>query len=67
MVSVGEYLRTSYADGVPNIVLMDPMDRTTFLFVSGDLLRRDLTGFEVPGKGTPPFDSKELLSRLDQE
>jgi Uma2 family endonuclease len=53
--------------GVPNIVLMDPVDRATFLFVSGDLVRRDLTGFEVPGKGTLPFDSRELLARLDQE
>jgi Uma2 family endonuclease len=52
---------------VPNIVLMDPVDRTTFLFVSGDLVRRDLTGFEVPGKGTLPFDSRDLLARLDQE
>jgi Uma2 family endonuclease len=53
--------------GVPNIVLMDPVDRATFLFVSGDLVRRDLTGFEVPGKGTLLFDSKELLSRLDEQ
>jgi Uma2 family endonuclease len=53
--------------GVPNIVLMDPVDRATFLFVSGDLVRRDLTGFEVPGKGTLPFDSKELLAWLDSE
>jgi Uma2 family endonuclease len=53
--------------GVPHIVLMDPVDRATFLFVSGDLVRRDLTGFDVPGKGTLPFDSRELLSRLDQE
>ncbi len=53
--------------GVPNIVLMDPMDRATFLFVSGDLVRRDLTAFELPGKGTLPFDSKDLLARLDEE
>jgi Uma2 family endonuclease len=53
--------------GVPNIVLMDPVDRVTFLFVSGDLVRRDVTGFEVPGKGMVPFDSRELLARLDEE
>lgn len=53
--------------GVPNIVLMDPVDRATFLFVSGDLVRRDLTGFDIPGKGTLPFDSRELLAQLDEE
>lgn len=53
--------------GVRYIVQMDPEDRTTFVFVSGDLVRRDLSGFEVPGRGPLPFDSGELLARLDEE
>jgi Uma2 family endonuclease len=53
--------------GVRYIVQMDPEDRTTFLFVNGDLTRRDLTSFEVPGPGPVPFDTREVLSRLDQE
>jgi Uma2 family endonuclease len=55
------------AMGVRDIVLMDPADRSTFLFASGDLVRRDLTEFEIPERGTLPFDSRELLSRLDEE
>jgi Uma2 family endonuclease len=53
--------------GVQNIVQMDPEDRTTFLFLSGDLIRRDVSGFDVPGRGVLPFDSQELLTRLDLE
>jgi Uma2 family endonuclease len=53
--------------GVRYIVQMDPEDRTTFLFANGDLTRRDLTSFDVPDRGAVPFDSRELLSRLDQE
>lgn len=49
------------------IVQMDPEDRTTFLFVNGDLTGRDLTSFEVPGRGSVPFDSRELLARLNEE
>ena len=44
---------------------MDPEDRTTFVYVSGDLVRRDLTTIDVPGAGPLPFDSRELLARLD--
>ncbi len=53
--------------GVPHIVQMDPEDRTTFVFVSGNLVRRDLSSFEVPDRGCLPFESRELLSRLDEE
>jgi Uma2 family endonuclease len=53
--------------GVRHIVQMDPEDRTTFIFTNGDLVRRDLTSLEVPGQGLLPFDSKELLARLDEE
>jgi Uma2 family endonuclease len=53
--------------GVPYIVLMDPEDRTTFVFVSGDLVRRDLSSFDVPERGSLPFDSRALLARLDEE
>ncbi len=53
--------------GVLYIVQMDPEDGTTFLFVNGDLTRRDLTSFEVPSRGSIPFDSRELLARLNEE
>jgi Uma2 family endonuclease len=53
--------------GVPYIVQMDPEDRTTFVFVSGDFVRRDLERIDVPGGAVLPFDSRELLARLDQE
>jgi Uma2 family endonuclease len=52
--------------GVRHIVQMDPADRTSFGFVNGDLVRRDFLGFELPG-GQLPFDSRELLARLDDE
>ncbi len=52
---------------VRHIVPMDPEDRTTFAFVTGDLVRRDLTSLEVPGRGTLPFDSAALLALLDEE
>ncbi len=51
--------------GVRHIVQMDPEDRTTF--VNGDLVRRDLSSFEVPDRGSLPFDSRELLAQLDEE
>jgi Uma2 family endonuclease len=53
--------------GVLHILLMDPEARETFIFSSGDLARRDLPGFDVPGRGFLPFDSRELLARLDEE
>jgi len=53
--------------GVPHIVQMDPEDRTTFVFVNGDLVRRDLSSFALPDCGALPFDSRELLARLDEE
>jgi len=53
--------------GVRYIVQMDPADRTTFVFANGDLVRRDLTSLEVPDRGPLPFDSRELLARLDEE
>lgn len=53
--------------GVRHIVQMDPEDRTTFVFSGGDLARRDLTSFDVPGRGPLPFDSRALLAQLDEE
>jgi Uma2 family endonuclease len=53
--------------GVRYIVQMDPEDRTAAIFVNGDLICRDLSGFEVPDRGFLPFDSLELLARLDEE
>jgi Uma2 family endonuclease len=52
--------------GVPYIVQMDPEDRTTHQFVNEDLVHRDLSGFDTP-LGPLPFDSRELLARLDEE
>jgi hypothetical protein len=46
---------------------MDPEDRTAFVFVNGDLVRRDLSSFEMPERGSLPFDSRELMARLDEE
>src|SRR5215212_7852562 len=45
--------------GVRHIVQMDPEDRTTFVFVNGDLIRRDLTSIEMPDRRLLPFDSGE--------
>ena len=53
--------------GVPYIIQMDPEDRTTFVYVSGDLVRRDLTTIEVPGGGPLPFDTRALLNELDEQ
>ena len=53
--------------GVPHIVQMDPEDRSTFVYLKGDLVRRDLSGFDVPDRGFLPFDSRELLAGLEQE
>ena len=53
--------------GVPHIVQMDHEDRTTFVYSSGDLIRRDLTGFDIPDRGFLPFDSRALLARLDKK
>jgi Uma2 family endonuclease len=53
--------------GVPHIILMDPEARETFVFSSGTLTQRDVTGFDVPERGLLPFDSRELLAQLDEE
>jgi len=53
--------------GVRHIVLMDPEDRTTFVFMEGNLIRRDLASFPLPSGGSIPFNSAELLAQLDEE
>jgi Uma2 family endonuclease len=53
--------------GVRYIVQMDPEDRTTHQFTGGDLVHRDLTSLKTLGGGSLPFDTRELLSRLDEE
>ena len=45
--------------GVRYIVQMDPEDRTTFLFVNGDLVRRDLSSFDVLDRGSLPFANRD--------
>jgi Uma2 family endonuclease len=53
--------------GVRYIVQMDPEDRTTQLFVTGDLVRRDdVSSFETKN-GPLPFPARELLARLDEQ
>jgi len=52
--------------GVRYIFLMDPEDRTTHQFLNGDLVHRDLSSLETLA-GILPFDSRELLARLDDE
>ena len=52
--------------GVRHIVQMDPEDRTASIFLNGDLIARDLSGFEVPDRGFLPLNSLELLARLDE-
>jgi Uma2 family endonuclease len=53
--------------GVRYIVQMDPEDRTTFMFIRGDLVRRDdLTTIETRN-GPLPFHTRELLALLDEE
>lgn len=53
--------------GVRYIVQMDPEDRTTYMFIQDNLVRRDdLTSVETRN-GTLPFPASELLARLDEE
>lgn len=53
------------AFGVPHIVQMDPEERTTVVYRDGTLTECELEGFDVPGRGFLPFDSVQLLARLD--
>jgi Uma2 family endonuclease len=52
--------------GVRHIVQMDPEDRTTHVFENGALVERDITTLDTSA-GPLPFESKELLARLDEE
>lgn len=52
--------------GVRYIVQMDPEDRTTHRFLNGSLVHGDLTSLETPN-GLLPFDTRDLLARLDDE
>src|SRR5690348_10747398 len=54
------------AFGVRHIVQLDPEDRTTFVFADGALIPRELEGFDLPERGFLPFNSTELLARLDR-
>jgi Uma2 family endonuclease len=53
--------------GVPYIVHVDPEDRTTYMFVHGDLVRRDDLATIETRNGPLPFDTRELLALLDEE
>ena len=53
--------------GVRHIVQMDPEDRTTYLFLGGNLVRRDDLSSIETRKGLLPFPASELLARLDEE
>ena len=67
MKDVVRRFRDYEAFGVKQIVQMDPEDRTTFVFAGGALLPKDIDGFEIPDRGFLPFNSKEMLARLDEE
>jgi hypothetical protein len=60
-------LREYERRGVRYIIQMDPEERTTSTFVNGDLVRRDLVSLDLPGGGSLPFDTRELLALLDEE
>jgi len=53
--------------GVRYIVQMDPEDRTTFMFIRGDLVRRDDLASVETRNGNLPFNARELLATLDEE
>jgi Uma2 family endonuclease len=53
--------------GVRHIVQMDPEDRTTYLSVRGDLVRRDDLETVETRNGPLPFHSRNLLALLDRE
>jgi Uma2 family endonuclease len=53
--------------GVPYIVQMDPEDRTTYMFIRGDLVQRDDLPSIETRNGSLPFSTLELLALLDEE
>jgi len=53
--------------GVRYIVQMDPEDRTTYLFVRGDLVRGDDMETVETRNGPLPFRTRDLLALLDRE
>lgn len=53
--------------GVRYIAQMDPEDRTTFMFIRGDLVRRDDLASIETRNGSLPFNARELLAFLDEE
>lgn len=61
MIRFAEY----EALGVPFILQMDPEDRKTHLYRSGDLLQRELTTLDI-GDRSIPFDTQALYAKLDE-
>jgi Uma2 family endonuclease len=59
----GDYARM----GVPHIIQMDPDDRTTRVYRSGDLIATELTTLTFPGGRSIEFNSRELLAELEEE
>ena len=53
--------------GVRYIVQMDPEDRTTYMFIRGDLMRRDDLSSIETRNGLLPFHTRELLALLNEE
>lgn len=53
--------------GVRYIVQMDPEDRTTYMFILGNLVQRDDPVSVETQSGPLPFDTRELLALLDEE
>ena len=53
--------------GVRHIVQMDPEDRTTYMFIRGDLVQRDDLAQIETRNGLLPFPARELLALLDEQ
>jgi hypothetical protein len=46
---------------------MDPEDRTTYMFIRGDLVQRDDLAQIETRNGLLPFPARELLALLDEQ
>jgi Uma2 family endonuclease len=53
--------------GVRNIIQMDPEDRTTFVFESGNVISRDLKTLDLGDGILLPFDTQQLFSQLEED
>jgi Uma2 family endonuclease len=52
---------------VRHILQMDPEDKVTHVFGHGNLVRKDTEELWLDQNRRLPFDTRELLSRVDEE